>query len=110
MGLPPGGLLVTCPRKTVPPNQRMKLTARGGRLKRNGSILSSAATGCRLCAIPLGGQNAGDHFADICFVPQNAINIELCLRLTNGKPALPPQRWRTGARWIDEGETMIGWM
>ena len=32
------------------PNQRMKLTARGGRVKRNGSFLSAAATGCSLCA------------------------------------------------------------
>jgi hypothetical protein len=33
------------------PNQRMKLTARGGRLKGNWSFLSAAATGCSLCAI-----------------------------------------------------------
>jgi len=33
------------------PNMRMKLTARGGRLKRNGSFLPAAATGCSLCAI-----------------------------------------------------------
>jgi hypothetical protein len=25
-----------------------------------------------------------------CFVPQNAIDVELCLRLTTGKPALAP--------------------
>jgi hypothetical protein len=30
-------------------------------------------------------------------VPQNANDIELCLRLTNGKPAL--------ARWIGDVET-----
>jgi hypothetical protein len=32
------------------PNQRMKLPARGGRLKRNWSFLFAAATGCSLCA------------------------------------------------------------
>ena len=32
-------------------NKRMKLTARGGRLKRKASFLSAAATGCSLCAI-----------------------------------------------------------
>ena len=36
------------------------------------------------------------------FVPQNAINSELCLRLTNGKPAL--------AHWIGEVETKVGQM
>jgi hypothetical protein len=35
-------------------------------------------------------------------VPQTAIDIELCLRLTNGKPAL--------ARWIGEGATKVGYM
>jgi hypothetical protein len=33
------------------PNMRMKLTARGGRLKRKRAFLSAAATGCSLCAI-----------------------------------------------------------
>ncbi len=33
------------------PNQRMKLTARGGRLKRKNSFLSAAATGRSVCAI-----------------------------------------------------------
>jgi hypothetical protein len=33
------------------PNMRMKLTARGGRLKRKRTFLSAAATGCSLCAI-----------------------------------------------------------
>jgi hypothetical protein len=33
-------------------------------------------------------------------VPQNAIEIELCLRITNGKPAL--------ARWIGDVETEFG--
>jgi hypothetical protein len=33
------------------PNQRMKLTARGGRLKRKRSFVCAAATGCSLCAI-----------------------------------------------------------
>jgi hypothetical protein len=33
-------------------------------------------------------------------VPQNAVQIELCLRLTNGKPAL--------AHWIGELETKFG--
>jgi hypothetical protein len=32
-------------------------------------------------------------------VPQNAINIELCLRLTNGNTAL--------ARWIGEGSSKL---
>jgi hypothetical protein len=32
------------------PNQRMKLSARGGRLKGNRSFVSAAATGCSLCA------------------------------------------------------------
>ena len=36
---------------TVPPNLRMKLTARGGRLVRNGIVLSAAAAGRSLCAI-----------------------------------------------------------
>jgi len=30
-------------------------------------------------------------------VPQSAVETELCPRLTNAKPALPPRRWRTGA-------------
>jgi hypothetical protein len=34
-----------------PPNQRLKLSARGGRLMRNGSILSAAAAGRSLSAI-----------------------------------------------------------
>jgi hypothetical protein len=34
------------------------------------------------------------------FVPQNANDIELCLRLTIGKPALAP--------WIDYAEAQIG--
>jgi len=38
----------------------------------------------------------------LAFVPQNATNIELCLRLTNGKPAL--------ARWIGGGGSMFGYM
>jgi hypothetical protein len=33
------------------PNMRMKLTARGGRLKRKRPFLSAATTGCSLCAI-----------------------------------------------------------
>jgi hypothetical protein len=33
------------------PNQRMKLSWRGGRLKGNGSILMAAAAPCSLCAI-----------------------------------------------------------
>jgi hypothetical protein len=33
------------------PNMRMKLTARGGRMKRKRVFLSAAATGCSLCAI-----------------------------------------------------------
>jgi hypothetical protein len=33
-------------------------------------------------------------------VPHKAIEIELCLRLTNGKPAL--------AHWIGDGESMFG--
>jgi len=33
------------------PNMRMKLSARGGRLKRKRAFLSAAATGCSLCAI-----------------------------------------------------------
>ncbi len=33
------------------PNMRMKLTARGGRLKGNGLFLSAAAAGRSLCAI-----------------------------------------------------------
>jgi len=33
-----------------PPNQRMKLTARGGRVKRRVSFWAAAATGCSLCA------------------------------------------------------------
>jgi hypothetical protein len=33
------------------PNMRMKLTARGGRLKRKRLFLSAAATACSLCAI-----------------------------------------------------------
>ena len=51
---------------------------------------------------PLGDkcERAIDHFVDIGFVPQNAIEIELCLRITNGKPAL--------AHWIGEGETEFG--
>jgi len=53
-------------------------------------------------------------------VPQNVTNIELRLRLANGNTArqevkhggqtLPPRRWRTGARWIGEGETRFGQM
>ena len=35
----------------VPPNQRLKLTARGGRPVGNGSILSAAAAGRSLSAI-----------------------------------------------------------
>ena len=35
----------------APPNQRMKLTARGGRMKGKESFWSAAATGCSLCAI-----------------------------------------------------------
>jgi hypothetical protein len=34
------------------------------------------------------------------FVPQTAINVELCLRITNGKPAL--------AHWIGKAETKLG--
>jgi hypothetical protein len=34
-----------------PPNQRLKLSARGGRVKRNWSILSAAAAGRSLSAI-----------------------------------------------------------
>jgi len=37
--------------QAAPPNQRMKLAARGGRVKRKESFLSAAATGCSLCAI-----------------------------------------------------------
>ena len=33
------------------PNQRMKLSARGGRLMENRVFLSAAATGCSLCAV-----------------------------------------------------------
>jgi hypothetical protein len=33
------------------PNMRMKLTARGGRLKRKRASLSAAATGCSLSTI-----------------------------------------------------------
>ena len=38
--------------------------------------------------------------SDYDFVPQNAIEIELCLRITNGKPAL--------AHWIGGVETKFG--
>jgi hypothetical protein len=63
LGIPPRALLVEIgsylepheksanPRTGAPPNQRMKLSARDGRVKRNWSILSAAATGCSLCAI-----------------------------------------------------------
>jgi hypothetical protein len=40
------------------------------------------------------------RYVDRGIVPQNAIDRELCLRLTNGKPAL--------AHWIGDGETRIG--
>jgi hypothetical protein len=33
------------------PNQRMKLSTRGGRLKGKQSVLIAAAAGCSLCAI-----------------------------------------------------------
>jgi hypothetical protein len=36
--------------RTVPPNQRMKLSARGGHIGWNSSVLSVAAAGCSLCA------------------------------------------------------------
>jgi hypothetical protein len=35
---------------TAQPNQRMKLTARGGHVGRKEFILSVAAAGCSLCA------------------------------------------------------------
>jgi hypothetical protein len=38
-------------RRLQPPNQRLKLSARGGRLIGNGSILSAAAAGRSLSAI-----------------------------------------------------------
>jgi hypothetical protein len=41
-----------------------------------------------------------DRLARFRFVPQNAINIELCLRITNAKPAL--------AHSIGNGETEFG--
>ncbi len=37
--------------KLLPPNQRMKLAWRGGRLKGNGSVLMAAAAPRSLCAI-----------------------------------------------------------
>jgi hypothetical protein len=40
------------------------------------------------------------YFAAHDFAPQNASHIALCLRLTNGKPAL--------ARWIGKDETQLG--
>jgi hypothetical protein len=41
-----------------------------------------------------------DHLVDSGFVPQNAIDVELCLRLTNGNTAL--------AHCVGEVETKIG--
>jgi hypothetical protein len=40
------------------------------------------------------------RYVDRGIVPQNAIDRELCLRLTNGKPAL--------AHWIGDVETSVG--
>jgi hypothetical protein len=37
--------------REMPPNMRLKLTARGGRLVGNGSVLSAAAAGRSLSAI-----------------------------------------------------------
>lgn len=39
------------------PNQRMKLTARGGRLKKKRSVLCAAATGRSLCTIRQGARS-----------------------------------------------------
>jgi len=41
---------VTPAARRLRPNQRMKLTARGGHFWRNGSFLIVAAAGCSLCA------------------------------------------------------------
>jgi len=35
----------TCPIRRLPPNQRLKLSARGGRLIGNGSVLIAVAAG-----------------------------------------------------------------
>ena len=43
--------LLTCSACSVLPNQRMKLSWRGGRLKGNGSVLMAAAAPRSLCAI-----------------------------------------------------------
>ena len=47
-------------------------------------------------------------------VPQNAIDIELCLRITNGKSRRDPPKESFGAvglalaNWIGEDETEVG--
>jgi hypothetical protein len=43
---------------------------------------------------------AEDHLAGVGFVQHNAIDTELFLRITTGKPAL--------ARWVGQVETKVG--
>ncbi len=47
-------------------------------------------------------ERAIDHLVDLGFVPQNAIDVELCPRITNGTPAL--------AHLIIKVESMFGQM